>query len=311
MGLTMFRRFFASLVLVVSFSGSAQAFLATGQSRDRSDSDVMETDETTLAPLSFVRFCMMFAEECRQRGEADAVIDLTPRASALIARVNTAINQRIRPVSKISEGAIGTWLLNPARGDCNDYAVSKRHELIKLGFPASALLLATARIRTGEGHLVLIARTDQGDLVLDNLGNSIRSWSQTGYTWIKRQSSRNPRHWETVQVDAGRGWRVRVAQAKAANAARIAALKAGRAAALQAGALPHAIAAAPAIALPRIVALDVERSMILAPDQGGIGALHGGLAAAAGRTWSLAAVSLSFEATSSFSADWALRPLIT
>jgi len=43
-------------------------------------------------------------------------------------------------------------------GDCNNYALEKRRELIALGWPRAALLLAAAVTETGEGHLVLVAR---------------------------------------------------------------------------------------------------------------------------------------------------------
>jgi hypothetical protein len=48
---------------------------------------------------------------------------------------------------------------------------------------------------------VVTVRTDQGDLVLDNLRSSVVSWQKTGYRWIMRKSERNPQFW--VELHGG------------------------------------------------------------------------------------------------------------
>ena len=97
--------------------------------------------------------------------------------------------------------AAETWLINPRYGDCNDYAVSKRHELLKRGWPARTLLLAEAVTESAEHHLVVVVRTKTGDLVLDNLTPQIRHWSRTPYRWVRIQMPHNPRHWASVAGD--------------------------------------------------------------------------------------------------------------
>ena len=47
----------------------------------------------------------------------------------------------------------------------------------------------------GEGHAVLTARTQAGDVILDNRSNEIRLWTKTPYEFVMRQSSRNPQVW--------------------------------------------------------------------------------------------------------------------
>lgn len=155
-------------------------------------------DNIGAAPLAFVRFCMSYRSECSPGGDRNSVVTLTPSLMAQVERVNAGVNSRIQPITKTGQGPINVWRLNPASGDCNDYAVTKRHELMKLGVPGSALLLAVALTSTGEGHLLLVLRSDHGDLVLDNLTQSIRPRSQTSYSWIKRQSPVDPRIWENV-----------------------------------------------------------------------------------------------------------------
>ncbi|MHC2540142.1 putative transglutaminase-like cysteine proteinase [Sinorhizobium meliloti] len=84
-----------------------------------------------------------------------------------------------------------------AYGDCEDFAILKKRELLKRGWPASALLLTVARYR-GEGHTVLTVRTSEGDLVLDNRTNSVRDWSRTPYNYFARQSQSNGKRWELI-----------------------------------------------------------------------------------------------------------------
>jgi predicted transglutaminase-like cysteine proteinase len=125
-------------------------------------------------------------------------VELTPSRIRELADVNEMVNQLIRPEIRSYETLAPDWSINPASGDCNDYAVSKRHELLLRGWPAEALALAVVRTRAGEGHLVLVVHTNYGDLVLDNLVSSIRPWTAADYQWLKRQSAGNPRLWVTV-----------------------------------------------------------------------------------------------------------------
>ena len=95
-------------------------------------------------------------------------------------------------------------MINPDRGDCNDYAVSKRHELLKRGWPAGALLLSEVVTNSGEHHLVLVVRTRSGDLVLDNLTPQIKPWSRAPYRWVRIQMPNQTRLWATIAGRAGR-----------------------------------------------------------------------------------------------------------
>jgi predicted transglutaminase-like cysteine proteinase len=123
---------------------------------------------------------------------------LTPQRRAELVTVNAQVNRRIVPEHNDRGVAGEKWLISPARGDCNDYAVTKRHELLERGWPSRALLLAEVVIGSGEYHLVLVVRTEQGDLVADNLSANIRPWYQTRYRWVRVRSPRNPQFWATV-----------------------------------------------------------------------------------------------------------------
>ena len=151
-----------------------------------------------LAPFSFVKFCLDYPGDC-PKSAGPGRIHLTSAHMAELASVNRAVNAAIRPTPDTS--AMRFWKLNVSAGDCNSFAVEKRHELIRRGWPAAALALTVAKTSWGEGHLVVTVRTDQGDLVLDNLRSNIIPWQKTGYDWIMRQSEGNPQFW--VDLDGG------------------------------------------------------------------------------------------------------------
>src|SRR5438132_12705384 len=94
------------------------------------------------------------------------------------------------------------WTIAPEIGDCNDYAVTKRHELLESGLPSRALRLSVVKTASGVGHLVLIVATTKGDVVLDNLTETIRPWLSTDYHWLKIQSATDARFWNEVKVSA-------------------------------------------------------------------------------------------------------------
>ena len=112
--------------------------------------------------------------------------------------MNARVNRSIKPERNMAGVAGERWLVAPASGDCNDYAVTKRHDLLALGWPSRALLLAEVVTTWGEHHLVLVIRTRDGDLVADSLNANIKPWSMTRYDWVRVQSPRNPKFWSTV-----------------------------------------------------------------------------------------------------------------
>jgi predicted transglutaminase-like cysteine proteinase len=81
---------------------------------------------------------------------------------------------------------------------CNDYAVSKRFELLKRGWPARALLLSEVATDWGEHHLIFVVRTSVGDLVLDNLTPQIRPRTRALYRWVRMQTPKNPNYWASL-----------------------------------------------------------------------------------------------------------------
>lgn len=149
----------------------------------------------TLAPLSFVKFCMTHRAEC-EAGEGR--IDAGALSLSQLDAINRDVNRAISPLRKPTEPLRANWTISPAAGDCNDYAVTKRHRLIAAGWPSQRLLLAVVITPTGQGHLVLVARMPQGDMVLDNLSDAVKPWQKTQFEWVSMQSEDNPRFWVAV-----------------------------------------------------------------------------------------------------------------
>lgn len=154
-----------------------------------------------LAPFAHTRFCLVYPSECRVheflfRGGAFA---LTGYRRAELVRINAEVNHTIGPQHANETVVDEKWLIAPASGDCNDYAVTKRHQLLARGWPARALLLAEVVVPSGEHHLVLVVRTREGDLVADNLASAIRPWTETQYRWVRIQSPTNPLFWWTIK----------------------------------------------------------------------------------------------------------------
>jgi predicted transglutaminase-like cysteine proteinase len=148
-----------------------------------------------LAPLSHVKFCLDYPAECQRRHVMFRPFRMTPERLAIANEINSRVNSQIVPTRK---DGLMDWTVSPVAGDCNDFAVTKRHELIARKWPSGVLSLAVVQTRSGEGHLVLIIRSRDSDLVLDNLQQHVRRWTDLNYRWLKVQSGSNPRHWFTV-----------------------------------------------------------------------------------------------------------------
>lgn len=172
--------------------------------------DLITFKEPTLAPMAHVAFCLHYTTDCEVKG-ADFrkrnVVMTIDRLHDLNA-VNREANRDITPQPNLGGLAAEQWLVSPSAGDCNDYAVTKRHKLLERGWPSRALLLAEVVVPSGEHHLVLVVRMKDPDtfrnveLVLDNLSASLRSVEQPPYKWVRIESPNNPKYWSTVSVQS-------------------------------------------------------------------------------------------------------------
>lgn len=154
----------------------------------------------TSIPFGWVDFCQRYAGECDDAADEPAEIEGTPAAFRKIEAVNRQTNRRVEPVSDTEHaGTPESWdYPEDGKGDCEDYALSKRRQLMQAGFPRSALLIAIVKDEHGDGHSVLMVRTSRGDYVLDNLTDEVKPWSKTAYRFVKRQSQENPNVWVAI-----------------------------------------------------------------------------------------------------------------
>lgn len=152
----------------------------------------IETGSTTSAPLGFQIFCIQNAQECL--ADESVPVGFTPKMLAKISLINLAVNDTM--IARNDVG-IDQWVLNAAEGDCEDFVLTKRFQLASAGLPVGALRIATARTPEGIGHAVLVVRTDQGDLVLDNLNNQVKSWNEVDLEMVSI-SGANPSEWFTI-----------------------------------------------------------------------------------------------------------------
>ena len=95
------------------------------------------------------------------------------------------------------------WTAARVAGDCEDYMIAKKQALLAAGWAADQLLYAVVEGIETPYHAVLVVRTDQGDLVLDNLRAGIVPWELSGYRFVVRQSAADPRRWVEVHPSLG------------------------------------------------------------------------------------------------------------
>lgn len=159
----------------------------------------MPTGGRATQPVGHYEFCQREPRECRQATARHQPVELTRTLWAAMVDVNNAVNTMVMPRTDMEMwGREEFWSYPDGVGDCEDYVLEKRRELMKLGVPAGDLLITVVRQPNGDGHAVLTVRTSQGDYVLDNLEPRVLAWSDTEYTYLKRQSERNSGAWVTV-----------------------------------------------------------------------------------------------------------------
>ncbi|TGE00709.1 transglutaminase-like cysteine peptidase [Methylobacterium nonmethylotrophicum] len=140
--------------------------------------------------VGWVEFCARYAQECAVDVSEPAQISLTPRLWQTITTVNRQVNTSLRAVTDQEHwGVPDRWdLAEDGSGDCEDFQLLKRKLLAEAGLPRRAMRMTVVIDEKGEGHAVLMIRTDRGDLVLDNKTSAVLPWHRTGYTFIKRES---------------------------------------------------------------------------------------------------------------------------
>lgn len=161
------------------------------------ETDTDDESNNVLPPIGHTFFCNQYPDDCRETHAQPSLPNSSTERHRQLVAVNSAVNASI--VSKTDPDQIDrNWLIAPQAGDCDDYAVTKRHELLKAGWPSAALLLAEVTLlSTGEHHLILIVKGTRANWVLDNLTDEVQRLADTRnrYAWDRIETSANPRFW--------------------------------------------------------------------------------------------------------------------
>ncbi|MBA1158870.1 transglutaminase-like cysteine peptidase [Microvirga mediterraneensis] len=141
--------------------------------------------------VAWTEFCDRMPSECTVDMKEPRTVTLTPQLWSTLTSTNRRVNQTIKAKTDDDHwGKADRWdFAEDGYGDCEDYQLVKRKELVLQGWPRRAMRMAVVIDETGAGHAVMLVRTDRGDFVLDNKKNAVLPWSQTGYTYIKIESA--------------------------------------------------------------------------------------------------------------------------
>ena len=178
--------FFAA-AFCVSPASASEAFMTTGG--------------VTSQPIGHYELCKRMPEECSVRSRNVMPEKMTHDFWQLIVSINSSVNQQVKPLTdKEIYGVEEYWAYPDKVGDCEDYVLLKRRDLMEAGISAANLLITVVRKPDGEGHAVLTVRTDKGDFILDNLVEGVKNWSETEYTYLKRQATNNSGRWVSIEA---------------------------------------------------------------------------------------------------------------
>ena len=189
---------FGALVLAAA-TPSAQAQVLAALPHDI-DSASIEPTGTARPVQAWITFCQRYPGECEVNPAEPALLAMTPQLWKILNTVNRSVNSSIKPRTDQEHwGVVDRWdLAEDGFGDCEDYQLLKRKILVeKHGLPRRAIRITVVVDEQGEGHAVLMVRTDAGEVILDNKRGAILSWSETGYLFVKREGQ-SGRDWVSL-----------------------------------------------------------------------------------------------------------------
>jgi len=136
------------------------------------------------APSGWQDYCTRHPEDASCRGEDERWQELV--------KVQMNVNCDVKYTTDMTlYSRPDFWEVAEDRGDCEDYVLTKRNQLDKLGWSKiKDLAIALCWTETGGYHAVLVAKTDKGDYVLDNRHNTVKDWAALPYRWNKIQDGK-------------------------------------------------------------------------------------------------------------------------
>ena len=162
-------------------------------------------DRPAIVPKGFISFCFREPEYCLPA--PPQTVRMSQKRWDELKSVNSLYNETVSPVTdRQRHGVQEKWEHADKFGDCEDYVLAKKSHLIATGWPRSSLLIAVVDIPNvptlERRHAVLLVKSTEGMLVLDNRESDIHQWEDVDYKWISVQSGSNPYVWH--RVDSGR-----------------------------------------------------------------------------------------------------------
>jgi predicted transglutaminase-like cysteine proteinase len=186
-----------AIALLLGFSAVGGTAASAAPALPLKSGAVMREGPRVAAPFAFLKFCAKHPAQCAGDGGFVQVSSANDKFVRDLEIVNKAVNREIAPKNDVPGRDV--WQLEPSQGDCEDYALTKRSRLIAKGWSPRDLMLAIAMAPAYGPHVVLVARTASGDVLLDNLTSEIRPWYKANYFFIARQSADNPRQWMSLE----------------------------------------------------------------------------------------------------------------
>lgn len=194
----------AAVGRMVTYSGRAVGITAlvcgavfAGSAVEASEGNFIRTVASSPPPSGARQLCRQYAWACSSKASARMT---SQQEMQIIQRINRQVNATTRAVTdQVQYRTSERWALPTSRGgDCEDFALLKKRDLIRAGVDPSKLLIATVLDTKRNAHAVLVYRSASGDLVLDNLTNRIKPWSATRYLFLRMQDPRKPSNWVGV-----------------------------------------------------------------------------------------------------------------
>jgi|GEM_PF-1663521 len=133
-------------------------------------------------PAGWEVWCAGHPDECPR--DTPAIVTLEPATARLMERVFHDVHARITPEEEPPGRDVWRIVEGPGHGDCEDYALTWREELVRAGLPRAALDIAVAETEQGEIHAVLAIHTDHGTIVFDNRHKTPKPWASLPYAWL-------------------------------------------------------------------------------------------------------------------------------
>ncbi len=182
-----------SIALLVS-----SPFVVT-HSASAKDTAFIQSIAASPPPSGARQLCRQYSWACAHKAVATLS---SAQEMQLVKKINRRVNASTREVTDQSQYKTREfWALPTSRGgDCEDFALLKKRDLIKAGIDPRKLLIATVLDTRRNSHAVLIYRSGHGDLVLDNLTSRIIPWKDTRYIFLRMQDPKQPRKWVGVYV---------------------------------------------------------------------------------------------------------------